>query len=348
MSGPDERIVAAEEPDPTRTTAVSPAPRTRRRLVAQLVSAILFLPTVVVFLLGRLGPDHIEALTSPWTWHACVTLLLCAAVFAALRAWWRAAVAGVLLCWALAVTLPVVVPAAASASPGPGSPVQTIAVMNTLVGTAPGEASRAWLASLDADLLAIPECSTPWDEAIRAVGRWPYAIVKNDDHAPGGIALFSKHQIMSGEAALAPGATFSHVEAIVECPGGPVRVFAIHPPPPVRRALVEARVAEFAWLATRVTHSTIPVIVLGDFNDTRFGRTYATFVGATGLQPVSRVAFPRGTWPTRVGSTSVPRWFGIAIDHVLVSRKFELLGFEVGPELESDHRPVVARVRRLP
>ena len=114
--------------------------------------------------------------------------------------------AAVLAAWPAAVALPILVTGQRSSAPAS----LRVVSMNVLVGTQPSEQALAWLASIDADVVAIVECSTPWSDALAAMldgdaPRWPHAIVAPDDDGAGGIAIFSRHPLQDATAALAPG-----------------------------------------------------------------------------------------------------------------------------------------------
>lgn len=299
-------------------------------------------PALVIFLTGRIGPDVAEALTSPWTGHAAVVLTVGTGVLLVLRAWRMVAVLLPVTGWALATALPVMVPDGSLGREAlRGTADVRVASWNPLMGTTPGPDARAWLARLDVDLLAVPESTTAWEIAIRATGRWPYAVVENDDQRPNGIALFSRLALEEARVVRSPRG-FPLVEAVVRVEGTAVRVLAVHPPSPVSRGRIAARRAEMEWIAERVRGATEAVIVMGDFNDTPYGRAYGLLVKETGLTPAGRIAAARGTWPTGVAGVGVPSWLGIQIDHVLMSRELEPVSFEVGPGFASDHRAVVA------
>jgi endonuclease/exonuclease/phosphatase (EEP) superfamily protein YafD/TM2 domain-containing membrane protein YozV len=299
----------------------------------------------MIFLLGRFGPEPVEALASPWTWHAAVVMALTAVGRLVLYPRLGSFLAIVAAAWGMAVALPIVMPdAPAAKDSGPDSRLRIVS-FNVLVGNEPTREAIEWLLASDADILAVPECTTRWDEGIRQLGRWPHAVVGVDDTGPGGIGLYSRFPLRDGAVRTAPDAYFRHAEAVVIAPGGEVRVFAVHPPPPMGRQLTAARNTEMRWLASQVAASDLPVIVAGDFNETPFGRTFASFVDVSLLQPVAAVAYPMGTWPARWHDIHLSPLIAIPIDHVFASRHFTPIAFEVGPSVGSDHRPIVADVR---
>ena len=87
-------------------------------------------------------------------------------------------------------------------------------------------------------------------------------------------------------------------------------------------------------------------IIAGDLNITRWSPWFEVLTGAGGLRDGQEGFGLQTTWPSRMG-----RWFGIAIDHTLVSSSIRVVNRTVGPNLGSDHYPVVTTVEfpaRLP
>jgi endonuclease/exonuclease/phosphatase (EEP) superfamily protein YafD len=92
---------------------------------------------------------------------------------------------------------------------------------------------------------------------------------------------------------------------------------------------IESR-AITAWIRARSGDS---VIIAGDFNqptDSAIYRRYWT--GWTNAFNVAGRGF---------GYTKFTSWWGIRIDHVLTGRQWEAVRWVVGPNLGSDHRPVL-------
>ena len=296
-----------------------------------------------VFLLGRLGPEAIEALASPWTAHATVAMLVAVASLVALGWGGGAILVGVPLAWSLVVTVPVAVPRAA----GEGSATLRVAVANVELGNVPTAESLEWFVSTEADLVALVECSEAWRVAIERAG-WTHVVSGTDDETPGGVGLFSRFPLSVATVAVRPEGTFRGVDATIELPEGLVRVLVVHPAPPVRPAWTSMRNDEIAAIAATVRDSTLPTVVVGDLNETPFGRAWRGLLAESGLVPARRVAGLAPTWPVRASGFRVPAWAGIPIDHALATPDLAPTAFEVGPDLGSDHRPIVAEFAWTP
>ncbi len=90
-----------------------------------------------------------------------------------------------------------------------------------------------------------------------------------------------------------------------------------------------------AWFSTMAPR---PTIILGDFNlvveSSRFRADWGNWQDA--FEEIGA-----GT-----GYTWHSRWYGLRIDHLLHDRDWRTIGFEVGPDLGSDHRPIIVTLAR--
>jgi endonuclease/exonuclease/phosphatase family metal-dependent hydrolase len=95
----------------------------------------------------------------------------------------------------------------------------------------------------------------------------------------------------------------------------------------------ESRVAS-EWIA----RATLPAIVAGDFNLTTDSAIFRTHW--------SRWADAFESAGRGFGYTKFTRWWGARIDHVLFDDNWAAVSAGTGPDLGSDHRPVVAVLER--
>ena len=323
------------------------------------MASVLGTGAALLFVAGRVAPAPVEAITSPFTAHACVALCVAAAVFVALRAFRRAAALAVLCAWAAVVVGPVVLPRAGAQQARLNVPAErapdeqlTVASFNSLVSNVPSEEKLRWLMDTHADLLCVVECNTPWLAALKQAREdgqlvWPHCIAQAHDDAAIGIAILSRYPLEQAQILQLPGARNLHAVATVQTPGGPVRVLAVHPMSPVSIRCVNMRNEELAWLAGMCADSSVPTVVMGDFNETPYGRAFAQFVDATGYVSARSAGGVCPTWPGQLAREHVPMLAGIPIDHVLMSAHFAPVQMRVGPYLGSDHLPVVAELVRV-
>jgi endonuclease/exonuclease/phosphatase (EEP) superfamily protein YafD len=120
------------------------------------------------------------------------------------------------------------------------------------------------------------------------------------------------------------------MQVSVDHPGGAIQLTALHPLPPGTPGAVRTQAAMFREVADNVPDNG-RFIVLGDLNTTVWSPNYA-------LLPGRRAGDPRFV-------TTFPAWaplLGIAIDHILIGDAMTVARSAVGPNLGSDHRPVLA------
>lgn len=107
---------------------------------------------------------------------------------------------------------------------------------------------------------------------------------------------------------------------------------------PELAGVIELRRFETESVSRRIAELSGPKIILGDFNMPAESRIYRDCFGqyANGFST-------RG-WG--YGWTKFTRWHGVRIDHVLADDSFRISQCHIGPDVGSDHRPVVAELLR--
>lgn len=116
--------------------------------------------------------------------------------------------------------------------------------------------------------------------------------------------------------------------------GEEVRLYAIHPEPPVANHDTIGRDSEIALVGLEAARSKIPVIVSGDLNDVAWSTTTRRF------QRLSRLLDPRvgrGFYNTFHAMIPVLRW---PLDHLFHSPRFRLIEMSRERKIGSDHFPM--------
>lgn len=80
------------------------------------------------------------------------------------------------------------------------------------------------------------------------------------------------------------------------------------------------------------------VVVSGDLNTTQWSPSFAKIIEKTGLSRIHGGILP--TWPFLLSFAGIP------IDHVLAGPEFTTSTMTTGPYVGSDHRPLIATLRR--
>jgi endonuclease/exonuclease/phosphatase (EEP) superfamily protein YafD len=142
---------------------------------------------------------------------------------------------------------------------------------------------------------------------------------------------------------------------ILETPDGPIVFFNLHIISP-RDGLYAARYDPFGALpelrksitlrqeesrvaSTWVAEAPGPVLVAGDFNMPPESAVYRA--------DWSRYTDAFGTAGFGIGYTWFSRYHGLRIDHILAGRDWRCLDCRVGPDVGSDHRPLIAEWVRV-
>lgn len=117
---------------------------------------------------------------------------------------------------------------------------------------------------------------------------------------------------------------------IIRLPFEGVQIVTTHPPSPGRPQYAYDRNRQLPRTADRLDTSK-PFVVMGDMNTTPWGNIYASVPG-------TRAGDPRfeGSFPTFAGPLGLP------IDHIKFGGGLVLTDYRVGPDVGSDHRPLLA------
>jgi len=194
----------------------------------------------------------------------------------------------------------------------------------------------------DADAVLLLEIDRKWEEALSPLkDSYPFSIVepRSDNF---GIAFFSKSAAHTEVLMFAnPADEFSIgvpvLVALMPHQGRTVRLVGAHPLPPIGGRNSRWRDDELSKLATIARRSAEPVLLLGDLNATPWSAGMRALTGGSGLLLPSA----RFTWqPSWMADTPL----AIPIDHALATAPLVVLRREIGPDVGSDHRPIIAEV----
>jgi endonuclease/exonuclease/phosphatase (EEP) superfamily protein YafD len=191
-----------------------------------------------------------------------------------------------------------------------------------------------WIARSGADLAVVVEVTPDWREALLdGLGPlYPYRAFGPDNHGAG-VAVLSRHPLRRLAALDIDDQGLVAVR--VGHPDLPFTLFAVHPAHAIRRRSLRPQRAFLGRLAALVRRVGGPVAVAGDLNTTPWSREFRRLLARSGLDgPLLRA----GTFPAKLGR------FGLPIDHVLAGRGLHVATVAPGPDLGSDHRPVITRL----
>lgn len=131
------------------------------------------------------------------------------------------------------------------------------------------------------------------------------------------------------------------IEAQLQIAGRPTTFYLVHTQMPFVRLRFERGFAELAWLRWAVMSKRGSCIIAGDFNSTESSPHFEDLLRETGLRD-SRLGF--GSQP------SWPLWspLRIAIDHALASEDLIVVSRRLGPDIGSDHAPLLIELQARP
>ena len=219
------------------------------------------------------------------------------------------------------------------------TPILRVAIANAYVGNSTPQRLRAWIDQEDPDAFAVLEYTAEHQRTLAPLhARYPHRMEAVEE-SPFGIALFSKLPLLEQQTT-SIGAPFSKaLFAVVEWNGARVGLMAAHPPPPISQDYARMRDQGLAQLATEAARMPPDRILLADCNATRWSRPLRETMAAAGMRDSAEGFGFQGSWPARL-----PWPLRIPIDHVLVSGELVVTRRELGPDVGSDHLPVVAEI----
>lgn len=118
-------------------------------------------------------------------------------------------------------------------------------------------------------------------------------------------------------------------------------VFSLHPPPPLTSTMKYRRNAIISRAFAIANQTDAPTIVLGDFNAAQWLPIMKNSAKSSGLQWVPLPRFTN-TW------LSKNPLFGLPLDHIYTSQEFQRIEMTLGPNLGSDHYPLIANLAFVP
>lgn len=186
------------------------------------------------------------------------------------------------------------------------------------------------------DLLLVMEVNDRWAAALEEIHHdYPFRIMRpRSDNF--GIALFSRYPISSERIEFFGGPPT--IVAEIDVDGRRIQVIGAHPVPPIgggREGLRDSHLRALGDLTSRLPR---PVILLGDLNTTSWSPCFSDLLARGGLRDSRQGFGVQPTWPSR------PQLLRIPIDHALLSANLIVTQHRVGPDIGSDHLPIIIDV----
>jgi endonuclease/exonuclease/phosphatase (EEP) superfamily protein YafD len=212
----------------------------------------------------------------------------------------------------------------------------TLRAMLLNVNTRLGDSERVKrvIRDADPDILVLEEISSQWMADLAwLTNSHPYCLTQpREDNF--GIGLFSKFPLAESVVAYIGSAEVPSILATINTGQTNLRVIATHPLPPVGRGYSRWRNEQLDQLPEHV-QSSLPLILLGDLNISPWSYHFRRLLKRTELRDSSQGYGVQPTWPNYNPLLRIP------IDHCLHSMHIVIIDRSIGPDVSSDHYPVI-------
>ena len=204
--------------------------------------------------------------------------------------------------------------------------------VNTRIGDA--ELVKQVIQEFDPDIVVLEEISARWIHDLQWLSTsHPHSCVQpREDNF--GIGLFSKFPLAESEIVYIGDAEVPTIIAKVDTRRATLGVIATHPLPPGGADYSRWRDNQLDSMPDYVP-SSLPLLLLGDLNVTPWNHHFKKLLKRTGLKDSSQGRGIQPTWPSYNPLLLIP------IDHCLHSSEIAVVNKEIGPNVGSDHYPVI-------
>ena len=246
--------------------------------------------------------------------------------------------------WAVFYSTPPPSPSMAGTAPRAALKILLSNVLSSNPDPAP---LLALIAAEKPDLVALLEINRRWENQLSAAlgPDYPQATFRSrEDNF--GIALLSRIPTSDTRLEFLADAEVPSLSLTLALDGQPLRVLLTHPLPPgdtTSTALRDRHLAALNDWATTTRQpaagKAMPVLILGDLNSTPWCPPLRHLLADAGLRPARcDHAWVAPTWPAPIPFLRIP------LDHALLDSSLACTSYRVGPDIGSDHLPVILEV----
>ncbi len=305
-------------------------PASRRGLGLARAATLLLAATTLANILALLGPwlwflDLLSHFVVVYALTACTCL-----VIASLLRRWRLAT------WALLLALLQCVrlwPLYAGPQPGPARVDLRVVAFNVHAGNQQLGPATQHIASLEPDVIALFEVSTPQLDLFEAaLPDYEVRSLCRDD--PFGIAVLTRRPMIEPQIGSFGPEWVPAIRFTIDAGDRSIALAAIHPPPPIGSPLNQARNDVLHSVARWAERQSDPAIIIGDLNASPWSAIMRELLDDPNLHSSQRFGV-QPSWPSWLGPMGLP------IDHALHTSSVRVVDRRVGPSFGSDHRMLV-------
>ena len=217
--------------------------------------------------------------------------------------------------------------------PAPKEDPARAMLLNILASNGNAEQVLEAIEQFDPDVLVLEEVTPRWDKKLAGLD-YPYRVAAVRDDCFG-MLLLSRYPLSHTNVVFVGTADVPTVTAHVHLPQGEIAVIGTHPVPPIGADYSNHRNAQLAALPGFVKEQTKPVLLIGDLNCTPWSPYFARLLKDSGLKNSMKGFGFQPSWPAD------KRLMRIPIDQVLHSPEITVHNRMIGPDVGSDHLPVI-------
>lgn len=221
-----------------------------------------------------------------------------------------------------------------------GRPAYTLMTFNVFYEHEQPERVIEHVLKADADIVCLLETDLNWAKHLQPLrDKYPHH-AEELEYGAFGFACFTRLPTKSMTTRYFAHGLYPSLVMELEDEGKPLTVIATHPPPPMSSHTAGIWQKQFIKIANFASTIQNDLIVAGDLNATPWCHGMHLLQTNSGLRFRTAAPVWQPTW-----GLNLPMM--IPIDHVLVKGELSIMQRTIGPDLGSDHRPVLVRLLRL-
>ncbi len=180
------------------------------------------------------------------------------------------------------------------------------------------------------DLVLLLEVNSSWQPALATLeSQFPYSLVETRTGSFG-IAIFSQFPLEDLRLADLGSIGVPSIKATIRVDDTPVQIVGTHFLPPMDGERSRLRNQQLIATAQHLARTPRPCLLLGDLNITPWSPYFRDLLKLGGLRN------------SQIGFGIQPTWLAaLPIDHLLHSDDIAILDRRIGPDIGSDHRPLI-------
>jgi endonuclease/exonuclease/phosphatase (EEP) superfamily protein YafD len=215
----------------------------------------------------------------------------------------------------------------------------TVVLSNVRTENTTPERVLEFLRKTPADIVVLEEVDEKWLERLeewrQSMNNW----LQNGQMDNFGIAVYSRLPRRNPVYDPLSVSTTPSISATYLFDGGSVNVLAAHPLPPGRSSTWKSRNRQYDAIQEWIAASEGNGIVVGDMNSAPWSPYFRRLLREGRLNDARRGFGVVPSWPSMAPIMLIP------VDCVLVQDKLSVVSFERGPDVGSDHYPIIAKLQ---